>query len=62
MNNLDSVYLFLFIFSLLNVFRVIISFISALFQNPPQRFVLSDKALIFLGLSISYCLTYLIKL
>ena len=62
MNNIDSAYLLLFIFSILSVLRAVLKFISSLLQDPPQRLVLSSWELIFIGLSISYCLTYLIKL
>lgn len=60
MNNLESTYLFLFIFATLSVLRTVFRFISSLLQNPPQKLVMSDRELILLGASISYCLTYLI--
>lgn len=62
MNNFDEVLFFLFIFSILIMIRSTFVVISALYQNPPQKVEFSDKALIILGISISYFFTYLIKL
>lgn len=62
MNNLDTVYLFVFIFSVLTVLRTVFRFIVSLLQVSPQKLVLSNRELIFLAISISYCLTYIIKL
>jgi len=62
MNNLESLFLFAFIFTLLSVSRTTFRFTSALLQNPPKPFLMSNRELVFLGLSISYVITYLIKL
>jgi hypothetical protein len=62
MNNITTIFLFLFIFSVLTVLRTVIKFLRALSQNPPQPLVLSDRELILLGIAVSYCLTYLIKI
>lgn len=61
MNNINTIFLFFFIFSVLTVLRTVIEFIRALSQNPPQPLVLSGRELILLGITVSYCLTYLIK-
>lgn len=61
MYSIESIYLFVFIFSLLNVCRTFFRFISALLQNPPTRLVLNGRELIFFGLSLSYIITYIIK-
>jgi hypothetical protein len=61
MNNLDTIFLFVFIFSVLTVVRTVFRFIRALSQTPPTKMVLSGRELIFLGLSVTYCLTYLIR-
>lgn len=62
MYNFESITLFVFIFSVLTVLRTVFRFIGTLLQSQPERFVLSDRVLIFLGLSISYIITYLIKM
>jgi hypothetical protein len=62
MINLDSLFLFTFIFSILTVLRTVFRFISALLQNPPKPFVMSSRELFLLGITVSYALTYLIKL
>jgi hypothetical protein len=61
MNNLDTIFLFIFIFSVLTVVRTVFRFIRALSLTPPTRLELSGRELIFLGLSVTYCLTYLIR-
>jgi hypothetical protein len=61
MNNLDSIFLFIFIFSVLTVVRTVFRFISTLSQTLPTKLVLSGRELIFLGLAVTYCLTYLIQ-
>jgi hypothetical protein len=61
MNSLESTYLFLFIFGTLDVLRTVFRFISSLSQNQPQKLVMSNRELIFLAASLSYCITYLIK-
>jgi hypothetical protein len=61
MNNLDTIFLFIFIFSVLTVVRTVFRFIRALSLTPPTRLVLSGRELIFLGLAVTYCLTYLIR-
>jgi len=61
MNNLDSIFLFIFIFSVLTVLRTVFRFISTLSQKLPTKLVLSGRELIFLGLAVTYCLTYLIQ-
>ena len=62
MFNIDSLFLFLFIFSVLTVLRTVFRFVSALLQNPPTRLVLEGRELIYFGITISYVLTYIIKL
>ncbi len=61
MLNIDTISLFVFIFSVLAVVRTAALFIRALLQDNPQRFLLSNRELILLGLTISYIITYIIK-
>jgi len=60
MYSLNDISLFLFIFSILSFLRILIKFISALLQNPPQKLELGSGELIFNGLVISYIITYII--
>jgi len=62
MNDFNTIYLFVFIFSMLTVLRTVFTFIVSLLQESPQKLVLTNRELIFLAISISYCLTYIIKL
>jgi hypothetical protein len=61
MSNIDTIYLFVFIFSILTIIKTVGRIISSLFSNPPKPMVWNKGELIFLGLAISYCLTYIIK-
>ena len=61
MNNLNTIFLFLFIFSVLTVVRTVFRFVRTLSQNPPKPLEFGDRELIFLGITVSYCLTYIIS-
>lgn len=61
MNELSTLYLFLLIFSVLTVFKTVIRIVSSLFDKTPKLIVWSKWELIFFGLTLSYCLTYIIK-
>jgi len=60
MLNPETIFLYFFIFSILTTLRVVIKFVSALLQNPPQKLELGGRELIFYGTSISYLITYII--
>jgi hypothetical protein len=60
MLNPETIFLYFFIFSILTTLRVVIKFISALLQNPPQKLELGGRELIFYGTSISYLITYIL--
>lgn len=60
MLNPETIFLYFFIFSILTTLRVVIKFISALLQNPPQKLELGSRELIFYGTSISYLITYIL--
>lgn len=62
MYNLETLFLFLNIFAILTVLRVIYRFISALLSNPPTRLIMNNRELIFLGISLAYTITYFIRL
>jgi hypothetical protein len=61
MNNLENVFLFVFILSILTTLRLVFKFASALLQNPPSRLELSGRELFFDGIMISYLITYILK-
>jgi len=61
MSDINTIYLFVFIFSTLTVVKTVGRIISSLFSNPPKQIVWGKRELFFLGLAISYCLTYIIK-
>jgi hypothetical protein len=61
MNNINTIFLFVFIFSLLTVLRTVARIMSSLFSNPPKKFEWYRGELVYLGLAITYCLTYLIQ-
>ena len=59
MHNIETIYLFIFVFAILVTLKNVAKFISALLQKEPKPLVYSNRELIFLGLSISYIITYL---
>lgn len=62
MINYNTIFLFVFVFSILTNLRLVVKFVSALLQNPPQKLVLSGRELILNGLMLSYLITYIIKI
>lgn len=61
MHNIDTIYLFVFVFTILVSLKNVTKFIGALLQREPKPLVYSNRELIFLGLSISYIITYIIS-
>ena len=61
MLNTDTLFLFLFIFSIVSCLRLIFKFFISIFQEQPQKIILDTKSLFFYGVSISYIITYLIR-
>jgi hypothetical protein len=61
MNDINTLFLFVFIFSVLTVLRSVIKLISSLFQEIPEKYSLYFGELVYLGLSVSYIITYIIK-
>jgi hypothetical protein len=61
MNNLDTIYLFFFIFSILFNIRILFKFIVLILQNPPKKLELTKKELLIVGITFSYLLTYIIQ-
>jgi len=59
MLNSNTIFIFLLIFNTLYVVNVVFKLIRALMK--PERFVLSATGLLFLGLSLSYIITFIIQ-
>jgi hypothetical protein len=60
MHNIGTIYLFIFVFTILVTLKNVTKFLRALLQKEPKPLVYSNRELIFLGLSLSYIITYLI--
>jgi hypothetical protein len=61
MLDINNIFLFIFIFSLLGVIRVFINFLSSVFKNPPQRLIMTKYEMTIFGLFLSYVITYLLN-
>jgi len=61
MLNIDNLFFFIFIFSVLVVLRATVRLIGALSQTSDTRILKSDRELVVLGLTISYIITYLFQ-
>jgi len=61
MLNIESIFLFLFIFSILNIINFTFNLIRAFSQENPQPLKIGKMSLIFLGISVSYILTYILQ-
>lgn len=61
MTNIDTVFLYIFILSILINLSFILKLINAIISTPPKRFTLSVKELYLIGMSLSYIITYFIK-
>lgn len=60
--SLVSLSIFVFVFSILLVLKNAFGFFSALLSNPPKKFQLTNLDRLYLGLSISYVITFIISL
>jgi hypothetical protein len=61
MHNIDTIYLFIFVFTILVTLLNVLKFLRALLQREPKPLVLSNRELFLLGISISYLITYLLQ-
>jgi hypothetical protein len=61
MLDINNIFLFIFIFSLLGVLRVVIKTVVSLFRDPPTPVELTTRETIVFGLFLSYALTYIIN-
>lgn len=61
MQNINTIYFYIFVFTILVVLKNIAKFVGGLLQRQPKPLVYSNIEIIILGLSISYIITYLYK-
>jgi hypothetical protein len=61
MLGINSIFLFLFVFSVLGVLRILGMFILSLFNEPPTVLTFSKTEIIIFGIFLSYIITYLLN-
>jgi len=61
MLGVSSIFLFLFVFSILGVSRVVGMFILSLFNDPPTVLKFSKNEIIIFGIFLSYIITYILN-
>jgi hypothetical protein len=52
--------IFAAVFTSLSLIRLLINFVKALLSNPPQKFEVGQRALVYYGLAASYLITLII--
>jgi hypothetical protein len=61
MHNINTIYFFIFVFTILVALSNVLKFLRVLLQKEPKPLVLSNRELLLLGVSISYFITYIIQ-
>jgi hypothetical protein len=61
MLNINTLFIFLLVLSILYTFRILFIFISALLQTQPGKMVVSSKELVLLLFTVSYIITFIIQ-
>ena len=61
MHNINAIYFFIFVFTILVALSNVLKFLRVLLQKEPKPLVLSNRELLLLGVSISYFITYIIQ-
>jgi hypothetical protein len=61
MHNINTIYFFIFVFTILVTLSNVLKFLRALLQKEPKPLVLSNRELLLLGVSISYFITYIVQ-
>jgi len=61
MHNINTIYFFIFVFTILVALSNVLKFLRALLQKEPKPLVLSNRELLLLGVSISYFITYIVQ-
>jgi len=59
MHNINTIYLFIFVLTILVSLRHGLKIVRALLEKNPKPLVYTNRELIILGLSISYIITYI---
>jgi hypothetical protein len=59
MHNINTIYFFIFVFTILVTLSNVLKFLRVLLQKEPKPLVLSNRELLLLGVSISYFITYI---
>jgi len=59
MLNTESLFYFILIFSILTHVKFLFKILGTLLQKEPQQVQFSNRDLIYLGLSLSYIITYI---
>ena len=59
MHNINTIYFFIFVFTILVALSNVLKFLRVLLQKEPKPLVLSNRELLLLGVSISYFITYI---
>jgi len=59
MLNIESLFYFILIFSILTLSKFLFKILGTLLQKEPQQIRFSDKDLIYFGLSLSYIITFI---
>jgi hypothetical protein len=60
MINLENLFLFIFVFSILNVLKISTVFITSLLQTPPKKMELSNGEAFLFHFTLTYFITYII--
>ena len=61
MTNINTIYLFVFIFSILSISRIVFKFIISLLQTDPKPINIGGREIFLYGLSLTYIITFLIQ-
>jgi hypothetical protein len=61
MGNIDTIFFFVFTFSLLTSLRLVVKTLLLLFEKTPQKLILNKSELFFYGIMMSYTITYIMK-
>jgi hypothetical protein len=59
MLNIESLFYFILIFSILTLSKFLFKILGTLLQKEPQQIHFSDRDLIYFGLSLSYIITFI---
>jgi hypothetical protein len=61
MGNIDTIFFFVFTFSLLVSLRLVIKTLLLLLEKTPKKLILNKSELFFYGIMMSYTITYIMK-